>query len=133
MAGFDDLVIASGGQAYFYEDITTIAGASIELPWTLLDAAGNAVDVSGATARCEIRSKPGGTLLFTFATSGGTGTITHTSGGDFRIKATPAQTAGLATDEPVNGVYDIKVTSATGRVLLLSTGRWTFQPEVTTT
>ena len=130
MSGFTDLVTALG-ESILAEDIYVKAGASWEIAWDLVDASGTAIDISAAVVRCEVRPAYTETPIFTFATSGATGTVTQTAAGHLALKATPSATAGLASTVTVAGIYDVKVTSSGGQVAYISQGNFYIIPEVT--
>jgi hypothetical protein len=84
------------------------------------------VDLTGATARMQIRDKPGGGLLLELSTTSGGLTIT----GPGTIARTLSATATAAITW-ASAVYDLEVTYADGTVHRYFEGPVTVSPEVT--
>jgi len=84
------------------------------------------VDLTGATARMQVRDKPGGELLLELSTANGGLTMTGAGTIDRAISA--AATAAITWAE---GVYDLEVTYADGTVHRYFEGAVTVSPEVT--
>ncbi len=125
-AGKQDFIIEQGGTW------------SRVLTWKI--AGGNPVDLTGYTARMQLRLTPEDpTIILEFNTTAGPTMGTIVLGGvagTITLNLTPAQTAGLKYDGPLedvvegadsaNGkiaVYDLLLTSPTGFVLPLVRGR----------
>lgn len=111
---------------------TTIdKGATFSLTVTYKDAAGDPVNLTGWTARMQIRETPSSasTLL---TSTGGSPTIaisnTNFATGVISITISAANTANIAV--PV-AYYDIEVESGAGLVRRVLQGRLAISPEVT--
>lgn len=128
MAGFNDLVEATSGEAFLQEDFVVRAGSSLDVTWYCEDAEGDPVDLSACTPKCIIRKRPGGAIVYTVE-SGSSGNITLGDDGIVTLQLTPTET-NQADIRDVKGVYDIKITNGSGRVFYLSSGDWTFKAEV---
>ena len=109
-------------------DITIDQGATLSLVFTYKDVNNDRVDLTGYTARMQIRefhSSPGYVLNLSTANSsivlgGANGTIT--------VSATATQTAAIPID---SGVYDIELYSPTSTTIRLLQGAVFISPEVT--
>ena len=131
MAGFNDL---TGAQApsVVYQDLTLPAGGSWSVGWTAYDSLGNAIDFSGATARCDIRTLETWELVATWTDTVTDGReITLDSAGNVIIKATPAATATLVSDKDIIGVYELEITND-GNTVKFARGQIMIPREVTT-
>lgn len=84
------------------------------------------VDLTGATARMQIRDKPGGLLRLELSTEGGGLVITGAGTLERHLSATT--TAAITWTD---GVYDLEVTYADGTVHRYFEGAVTVSPEVT--
>ncbi|WP_371784687.1 hypothetical protein [Streptosporangium subroseum] len=102
-------------------------GTTIERPlrWT---RDGLPVDLTGATARMEIRDKAGGTLIHRLDTENGGITLGGVTGTILLIIAAEVSSAWTARA----AVYDLEVVEATGKVSRLIEGAVTISAEVTT-
>lgn len=87
---------------------------------------GEPVDLTGASARMQIRrSKGSPTLLMEWSTSDDTITLTEPSEGKFAV-------VGRVIDLPAGSVvWDIELTLASGRVLTVAGGSWEILGDVT--
>lgn len=86
------------------------------------------VDLTGATARMQVRAKvTSPDVLHSFTTENG-GIVLGGASGDITIKATATQTA---TWNFTRGVYDLEVVAADGTVTRLLKGNFVVDPEVT--
>jgi hypothetical protein len=131
MSGFADLIGASG-ESLLYEDLYLTAGTTWGVPWVVADGAGVAVDLSSATARCDVRSGPGGNLLATWTNTLTSGLqITLDSSGNVAFCATNTATSAWATAGDYVGVYEIQLTLG-GQVVDLVKGKITIRQEITT-
>lgn len=84
------------------------------------------VDLTGATARMQVRDKPGGTLLLELSTPNGGLAITGPGTIERTLSAT--ESAGITW---LGGVYDLEVTYADGTVHRYFEGPVTVSLEVT--
>ena len=85
------------------------------------------VDMTGYTARMQIRDKVGGTLLLTLTSANGGLTI-DTTKSSVTITISATATAGFIWNR---GVYDLEMVSADGRVTTIVEGSVKVTPEVT--
>lgn len=101
-------------------NLTLYAGDDVNLSIAVTDAAGTAADLTGFTAKAQIRA-----------------TADAPTAKDFVATADPAGTVTLilpsaeTTDMPAKGVWDCQITSGTGAVTTLCGGTVTTTPEVT--
>lgn len=105
-------------------DIEVQQGATFELEILVFDGEGLAFDLTGATARMQVRETfASSTVLLTptVTTNGVLGTIT--------ITATAATTAALTA--PALAVYDIELVMGDGKVYRLCQGECEISAEVT--
>lgn len=92
-------------------NITIEQYSTWQLSLTIQDPAGSPVDLTGATAKMEIRAKPEGTLLATLSTAGGQIAIPLPLTGGMDLEIAAAATGILAFD---TAQYDLVVTFPTG-------------------
>ncbi len=85
------------------------------------------VDLTGASARMEIRTAVGGTLLHRLDTTNGG--LTLGPDGTILIKIAPDVTTAWTAQ---SGVYDLEVVDSAGQVTRLIQGQVSISPEVTT-
>jgi hypothetical protein len=83
------------------------------------------VDLTGCTARMQIRDQPGGQLLLELSTGAG---LTLEAAGTLRREISAAQTGGLTFTD---AVYDLEVTFADGSVQRWAEGSVKVSPQVT--
>lgn len=86
------------------------------------------VDLTGCSARMQIRDKPGGGLLLELSTAPGQG-LTLEPAGTLHREITAAQTGALSFG---SAVYDLELTFADGTVQRWAEGPVTLSPQVTT-
>lgn len=107
-------------------NVTAEQCATWQEVWTWTDATGAPVDLTGYTARMDVRTAPGGSLVASIiqgsgiVLGGAAGTITPT----LSAAATGAMRAGTYA-------YDILLTSPAGFVTRLLAGSFTVLPCVT--
>ena len=77
------------------QNVVTRSGDSRRLQFTVTDAAGAAVDLTGATITWALATKLGGTTLLTKTIGAGI-TVNGASAGQFYVAVDPADTASLA-------------------------------------
>jgi hypothetical protein len=111
-------------------DLTIQKGASFSRTLTYLQASGAPRDLTGYTARMQIKDVYGGTLLYELTTGNGRITIDGVNG-KTTLTLSAVQTAGLTF---ASGIYDLELVSpaATPVVTRLVEGTITVTPEVTT-
>lgn len=108
-------------------DLTLYQGDTFAMTVGLKDKtvdglAGNPVNLTGCTARAQIRATTAATtVLAEFAC-----TITTPTAGKIDLELTPAQTATL-----VSGVWDLQITFPDSRVYTVAAGALTTVAEVT--
>lgn len=111
------------------QDITIEQGADFDRPFFLTDAAGNPVDITGASAAMQIRVAPGDpTALLTLSTAAGTLLVDGPAGSIAPV------IPGRVTDALAAGTYayDVKMLSAAGVTSRTHQGRASVVAEVTT-
>lgn len=91
------------------KDMTIEQGAKFSRLIRWLDGNGNPVDLTGWSARMQVRTGHGGTLLLDLSTANGK--ITLSSGGTIEIEATASDTDGLDFER---AVYDLELTPPSG-------------------
>lgn len=109
-------------------DITINQGETFQLTLTWKDSAGTAIDLTGYSARMQVRE--------TYSSSSTIVSLTQASGitlggaaGTIAILISAATTAALTA--PFSGVYDLELVSGAGIVTRLVQGTATVSPEVT--
>lgn len=109
-------------------DITIEQGATFQMSLLWKDSAGDPVNVTGYTARMQVREKvTSTTTLLSLTSDAGDIVLGGTAG---TIDVTASATATAAIDEK-RGVYDIELVSPGGIVTRLLKGCVTISPEVT--
>jgi hypothetical protein len=100
-------------------DLNVYAGDDLKLHVAVTDDAGAAIDLTGYTAKAQVRDTADGTTPIDFtATPSATG-----------IDLVMAST--LTSTLPAKGVWDVQITSATGEITTVAGGRVTVTPDVT--
>ena len=98
-------------------------GATLDITFTYKDSAGNPVNLTGYTARLQVRASvdtPGTPLLeLTTTLVAGSGIVLGGAAGTIQLVAPAAATAAYTWDE---GVYDLELISGTGVVTRLLQG-----------
>jgi hypothetical protein len=108
-------------------DITIYKGATFRLPVVWKDSAGDPYNLTGYTARMQIRRSVGAATAEVSLTSASGITITPATGS---IVAVISATDTSALTIP-SGVYDLELEDAAGVVTRLLEGSVTISPEVT--
>lgn len=110
-------------------DLTINQGATLSLVATWKDQAGTAINLTGYTARLNVRETyASGTAILTLTTENG-GITLGGSAGTITLSASATTTAALTA--PFSGVYDLELVSGGGVVTRLLEGAATVSPEVT--
>ena len=109
-------------------DITINQGATFELTITWKDSAGTAINLTGYSARMQVRETYSSTTSVVSLTNG-SGITLGGSAGTIAIVISATTTAALTA--PFSGVYDLELVSAGGVVTRLLQGAATVSPEVT--
>jgi hypothetical protein len=104
-------------------------GATLSLTATWTDSTGAAVNLTGYTARMQVRSAYDATTTILSLTSGAGDITLGGSAGTIAITASATVTAALTA--PWTGVYDLELVSGGGVVTRLLEGPATVSPEVT--
>lgn len=109
-------------------DITIGQGATFRLPLVLKNDDDTVVDLTGYSARMQIRSIHSAfTTLVSLASHGGGITITAETGA-IEVLIAAEETAGMP---PIKGVYDFELIQPNDEVWRLLEGSATITPEVT--
>jgi hypothetical protein len=109
-------------------DITINQGATYELTVTWKDSAGTAINLTGYSARMQVRETYSSTSTIVSLTNG-SGITLGGAAGTIAILISATTTAALTA--PFSGVYDLELVSAGGVVTRLLQGAATVSPEVT--
>jgi hypothetical protein len=109
-------------------NITINQGATFELTVTWKDSAGTAINLTGYSARMQVRETYSSTSSVVSLTNG-SGITLGGSAGTIAIVISATTTAALTA--PFSGVYDLELVSAGGVVTRLLQGAATVSPEVT--
>lgn len=109
-------------------DITIEQGATFKLNLLWEDPAGDPIDVTGYTARMQVREKYTSTTTLLSLTSAAGDIVLGDTAGTIDITASAVATAAI--DEK-RGVYDLELVSPGGEVTRLIRGCVTITPEVT--
>ena len=109
-------------------DLTINQGATFELTVTWKDSAGTAINLTGYSARMQVRETYSSSTSIVSLTSGA-GITLGGAAGTIAIVVSATTTAALTA--PFSGVYDLELVSAGGVVTRLLQGAATVSPEVT--
>jgi len=108
-------------------DFTLDAGADTVVTYTYKDAAGQLINLTGYSAKMELRSAPGGTLGLQLSTSNGKIALGGAAG---TVTVTFSDTDSITLTLP-SYAYDLELTSGGGLITRLVQGTVTVSPEVT--
>ena len=109
-------------------DIEINQGATYELTVTWKDSAGTAINLTGYSARMQVRETYSSASTIVSLTNG-SGITLGGAAGTIAILISATTTAALTA--PFSGVYDLELVSAGGVVTRLLQGAATVTPEVT--
>lgn len=109
-------------------DVTVEQGATFRLEAVYKDSAGAVVDLTGYTARMQIRKKKSSTTTLSDSTTAN-GEIVITAAAGKVVVEVPAATTALFGDR--RAFYDLEIESSTGFVTRLLEGCVTITKEVT--
>lgn len=109
-------------------DIEINQGATFELTVTWKDSAGTAINLTGYSARMQVRETYSSSSTIVSLTNG-SGITLGGAAGTIAILISATTTAALTA--PFSGVYDLELVSAGGVVTRLLQGAATVTPEVT--
>lgn len=105
-----------------------VQGADWSVTLTVSDENGNPKDLSGYSAKMQVRAEPNSSVLIELTSTPAAGiTVTGVSG-TIGIVMTAAETAALTFQ---HGIYDVMLTSGAGVVTYLLRGEFTLLPRVT--
>ena len=104
-------------------------GATLALVATWSDSAGTAINLTGYTARLNVRETYASTSAVLTLTTENSGIVLGGAAGTITLAATATVTAALTA--PFSGVYDLELVSGGGVVTRLLEGSATISPEVT--
>jgi hypothetical protein len=108
-------------------NITCEQGSTFTRTFTIQQSDGTVYDLTGFSARMQIRRDfDSTTILFTASTSGGHITMSPLFG-EITVDITATQTATITRD----GVYDLEIYNSSGIVYKVVKGRFTLAKEVT--
>lgn len=113
--------------AGFYP-LTIDQGATLDRLITWTNAAGTPYDLSGWTARMQIRDKPGGSSLYQTLTTDDSTIVLGGAAGTIRLVLAAATTSAWTWQ---TGHYDLELTNPDGAVTRLLQGKATLSPQVT--
>jgi hypothetical protein len=108
-------------------DLEIKQGATLSLTATWKDSTGTAVNLTGYTARLQVRATYDSSSTILSLTSAA-GITLGGAAGTIAITATATVTAALTA--PFSGVYDLELVSGGGEVTRLLEGTATVSPEV---
>lgn len=109
-------------------NVTIDQGATFDVTLLWRDETGTPVDLSGYTARAQIRSQVTSATPLVDLTDGDGITL---GGGAGTIQLVISDTDTSALPAPFDGVWDLELESGTGTVTRLLAGTVTVTPEVT--
>jgi hypothetical protein len=109
-------------------DLEIKQGATLSLTATWKDSSGTAVNLTGYTARMQVRATYDSSSTILSLTSS-SGITLGGSAGTIAITASATTTAALTA--PWSGVWDLELVSGGGEVTRLLEGAATVSPEVT--
>ena len=103
-----------------YSDWKIKQGATIKRNYYLKDASGASKDLTGYTAKCEIRDKPGGNVILALTSSPAVGITITAESGLISIVITKSQSAlfNFTVAE-----YDMRVTDSSNEDTYIAEGK----------
>ena len=110
-------------------DLEIQQGATLSLVATWKDSGGTAINLTGYTARMNVRETYSSSSAFLTLTTENGGITLGGSAGTITLSASATTTAALTA--PFSGVYDLELVSGGGVVTRLLEGVATISPEVT--
>jgi hypothetical protein len=110
-------------------DLEIQQGATLSLVATWKDSGGTAINLTGYTARMNVRETYSSSSAVLTLTTENNGITLGGSAGTITLSASATTTAALTA--PFSGVYDLELVSGGGVVTRLLEGVATISPEVT--
>jgi hypothetical protein len=106
------------------DNVVITQGDDRPVSWTLTDSTGSAVDLTGYTARAQVRVRPAAPeVLHEWSTEAGTITLTGST--------VALSTADSETWTWTRGVYDVHLTDFSGRTEVVVRGSVVLVPGIT--
>ena len=113
-------------------DIIIEQGATFTLQLVYKTSAGVAVDLTGYSARMQVReSYPAASPLLSFTSAASGGITLGGAAGTILIEASDETTAAIDTRQTIWGVYDLELVPPDGKALRLLEGAAQIRPEAT--
>ena len=119
-------------------DITLEQGATFDLPLRYRAPSGNAVNLTGYSARMQVREAPASAVIVEFNSaltangfilmSGSASDREDGENGNLRVFMTAANTAALPR---TSARYDLELRDSSGYVIRLIEGQFRVEPEIT--
>jgi hypothetical protein len=109
-------------------DLTVLQGATFQLRVIWKDSTGAAINLSGYTARMQMRERLTSTTTLADMTTENGGISLGGAAGTVDLLLTAAETAAITA---IRGVYDLELVSASGVVSRVLGGSVDFSKEVT--
>lgn len=109
-------------------NITIEQGATFVLPITWKDGSDQPVNLTGYTARMQVRQYKDSTTTLANVTTENAGIVLGGAAGTVTVTITATQTAAMPA---VEGFYDLELVASTGAVVRLLQGSATISREVT--
>jgi hypothetical protein len=106
-----------------------IEGDTARLVVTVTDDAGDAVNLTGATAAFALARTRGGDPLVTKSTDGGGITLTDPANGELTITIDGADTADLGSPRGRRHYYEVTIRDGSGQTVTVTTGTWTIHED----
>lgn len=115
-----------------YYEMHIDAGADYQMIVGQENAAGEAIPLTGYSARMMLKSTYADTTpLISLTSEVGGGLTINEAAGEIEVFIEDTDTATLCTDEVTEGVYDLEIESPTGVITRLIDGPWFAYPEAT--
>ena len=111
-------------------DLVIRRGDTYNVEFTWQDSDGNPIDLTGYTARMQIRAKVSSPDPPAVDVTEGAGIVLGGAAGTVTVELTPEQT-GDGLQDCKSGVYDVELTSSIGTVTTIIGGRVSFIDQVT--
>jgi hypothetical protein len=106
---------------------TITQGDSFILPISYTDSNNNPIDLTGYTAKIEVRDKPGGKIVCAVGTIGNGITISTPTNGEILINLTPTMTKNFVLPR---SAYQVQITSSDQTATTILSGWFIVNPGV---